>query len=136
MNPPLTNPSDVPHYQNATYEDGDFEMDTMSVSSIDNDSTYRYSPKGETPSASDSYETGSALREVELEVGPFDNDGKEKEGDVESITDEASKEGKPDVKPLGIIGLVSMVYFLVAGGAYGTEDLAGSIPGLYALIGK
>jgi len=36
---------------------------------------------------------------------------------------------------LSFIGLVAVCYFLVCGGAYGTEDLASSIPPLFALLG-
>lgn len=91
----------------------------------------------------------NTFSEVELEVigNPFndevegnDNNGNEKESDREHAVAQKNGEGEggegtTDVKPLGIVGLISMVYFLVAGGAYGTEDLGGSIPALYALIG-
>jgi amino acid transporter len=38
-------------------------------------------------------------------------------------------------KPHSIFSLVAIVYFLVCGGAYGTEDLGGSVPPLFALLG-
>ncbi|KAL6063441.1 proline dehydrogenase [Balamuthia mandrillaris] len=38
-------------------------------------------------------------------------------------------------KALNIFTLIAVVYFLVCGGAYGTENLAGSIPPLFALLG-
>eukprot|EP01087_Luapelamoeba_hula_P020671 TRINITY_DN7096_c0_g1_i1.p1 TRINITY_DN7096_c0_g1~~TRINITY_DN7096_c0_g1_i1.p1 ORF type:complete len:574 (-),score=79.81 TRINITY_DN7096_c0_g1_i1:186-1907(-) len=43
--------------------------------------------------------------------------------------------GDGDGKKLSFIGLLSVCYFLVCGGAYGTEDLASSIPPLFALLG-
>ena len=66
------------------------------------------------------------------EGNPFEDDD-----DFSSDSEDEGK-GTPiePKKPLGVIGLVSMVYFLVAGGAYGTEDLGGSIPALFALGGK
>jgi hypothetical protein len=36
---------------------------------------------------------------------------------------------------LSMFGLVSIVFFMVCGGSYGTEDLGGSIPPLFALAG-
>lgn len=45
---------------------------------------------------------------------------------------ELEEEGK---KVHSVLGLVAMVFFLVCGGAYGTEDLGGSIPPLFALAG-
>lgn len=38
-------------------------------------------------------------------------------------------------KQLGAVGLASIVFFLVCGGSYGTEDLGGTIAPLYAILG-
>lgn len=38
-------------------------------------------------------------------------------------------------KQLGALGLAAIVFFLVCGGSYGTEDLGGKIPPLYAILG-
>jgi amino acid transporter len=38
-------------------------------------------------------------------------------------------------KQLGALGLAAIVFFLVCGGSYGTEDLGGTIPPLYAILG-
>lgn len=38
-------------------------------------------------------------------------------------------------KQLGAVGLAAIVFFLVCGGSYGTEDLGGTIPPLYAVLG-
>jgi len=38
-------------------------------------------------------------------------------------------------KQLGALGLAAIVFFLVCGGSYGTEDLGGKIPPLYAVLG-
>lgn len=38
-------------------------------------------------------------------------------------------------KQLGAVGLAAIVFFLVCGGSYGTEDLGGTIPPLYAILG-
>ena len=38
-------------------------------------------------------------------------------------------------KQLGALGLAAIVFFLVCGGSYGTEDLGGVIPPLYAILG-
>lgn len=38
-------------------------------------------------------------------------------------------------KPLGALGLAAIVFFLVCGGSYGTEDLGGTIAPLYAILG-
>jgi amino acid transporter len=38
-------------------------------------------------------------------------------------------------KSLSIVSLIAMVFFLVCGGSYGTEDLGGAIPPLFAILG-
>jgi hypothetical protein len=38
-------------------------------------------------------------------------------------------------RALSPVALLAMVYFLVCGGAYGTEDLGGTIPPLFAILG-
>jgi len=50
-----------------------------------------------------------------------------KEEEEESTSVEASK--------MGFCSLLLMIYFLVCGGAYGTEDLGSSLPPLYAILG-
>jgi len=61
----------------------------------------------------------------------------ESDSDPSAIATEGSED--PEVlsekKALGVFGLVAVVYFLVCGGSYGTEDLGGSIPPLFALLG-
>jgi amino acid transporter len=42
--------------------------------------------------------------------------------------------GQPK-KQLGALGLAAIVFFLVCGGSYGTEDLGGTIAPLYAILG-
>lgn len=59
-------------------------------------------------------------------------------GDKATIMEEtdAKLEKEEESKKVhSVFGLVAMVFFLVCGGAYGTEDLGGSIPPLYALAG-
>jgi amino acid transporter len=41
----------------------------------------------------------------------------------------------PEKKALSRLSLISVIYFLVCGGAYGTEDLGGAIPAFYGLLG-
>lgn len=43
--------------------------------------------------------------------------------------------GPKKEKSLSIVSLIAMVFFLVCGGSYGTEDLGGAIPPLFALLG-
>jgi len=43
--------------------------------------------------------------------------------------------GKTLEKALSPVALLAMVYFLVCGGAYGTEDLGGTIPPMFAVLG-
>jgi hypothetical protein len=50
-------------------------------------------------------------------------------------TDQKLEKEEEEAKVHSVFGLVALVFFLVCGGAYGTEDLGGSIPPLYALSG-
>lgn len=77
-------------------------------------------------------------------IGGDEANGRETEEDdaggrVEELTmeeiDERLEKGEDSTKVHSVFGLVALVFFLVCGGAYGTEDLGGSIPPLYALTG-
>jgi hypothetical protein len=64
----------------------------------------------------------------------YDAGGRVEELMLEEI-DERLEKGEDSTKVHSVFGLVALVFFLVCGGAYGTEDLGGSIPPLYALTG-
>lgn len=46
-----------------------------------------------------------------------------------------TEKGVQTEKALSPLALLAIVYFLVCGGAYGTEDLGGTIPPLFAILG-
>jgi len=79
--------------------------------------------------------------ETELTEGPFTGmhadceNGSDHVKEVMEESDQKLEKEEEATKAHSIFGLVAMVFFLVCGGAYGTEDLGGSIPPLYALAG-
>lgn len=72
----------------------------------------------------------------------LDEDSEEEDVNAERSLLQGGAPGKVDPpkpekreKSLSILSLIAMVFFLVCGGAYGTEDMGGAIPPLFALLG-
>lgn len=51
------------------------------------------------------------------------------------VCDGENGRGDEERRDLSFVGLIAVCYFLVCGGAYGTEDLASTIPPFFALLG-
>lgn len=80
-------------------------------------------------------EAGSSPSSSLLPSSPSKTTSRPPYDDEDPLADVAGAGGDGEKKALGVFSMVAVVYFLVCGGSYGTEDLGGSLPPLFGLLG-